>query len=329
MAQRAGVSLTTASKAINGRSRISAVTRAKVERAAEDLGYSPNQHARSLISGRSSTVGLIMFDSMTARFAVPVMLGAEDALTQIDLSLITADARGDRARFHELAAMFARRRVDGVLVVGDNNNLTPSITHLVSMPVVYVYGRSDSLDDVVHLVDDEQGGFVLARHLAGTGRTRIAHITGPRGTTAVDQRLAGIRAALRADGLKIAGGVRYGPWSQRWGRTAATKLLADRPDIDAVLCGSDQIAAGVVDAVVSSGRQIPDDVAVTGYDNWEPFALETEPPLTSMELNLAAVGHAAARDLFALMDDSTSGARVRKHPPLLVPRRSSVRASDR
>ena len=138
VAKRAGVSLTTASKAINGKNRVSEETRARVMAAAEELSFTPNPIARGLITGRSSTVGVIIADSMTHRFAVPVMLGAEAALGEIDLSMIACDARGDRARSRELARMLAARKVDGVLLVGDNNVVTASVTRYIDVPVVYV-----------------------------------------------------------------------------------------------------------------------------------------------------------------------------------------------
>lgn len=326
VARLAGVSLTTASKAINDKGRISEDTRARVMSAAAKLRYTPNQYARSLITGRTSTVGLIMYDSMTARFAVPIMLGAETALTEIDLALITADARGDAARFRELVESFNRRNVDGVLVIGDNNHLTPSVTSLSTAPVVYVYGRSDADPgvDTVHLVDDEVGGRLLVDHLIATGRRRIAHVTGPRGSTSVDHRLLGIRAAMHDAGQRLVGGVQHGAWTQRHGRTSAARLLARHPDLDAVLCGSDQIAAGVVEAAREAGRRIPDDLAVTGYDNWEPFALDTDPPLTTIEMGLDALGQAAALDLFAVLGGGGGRGGLHHHSPHLIVRRSSV-----
>src|ERR1035438_720323 len=119
------------------RNRVSEETRARVIAAARELSFTPNPIARGLTTGRTSTVGFIIADSMSHRFAVPVMLGAETALGAIDLSMITCDARGDQARSRELAVMLGARKVDGVLVVGDNNAVTASVTEYVDVPVVY------------------------------------------------------------------------------------------------------------------------------------------------------------------------------------------------
>jgi LacI family transcriptional regulator len=268
---------------------------------------------------------MIIADSMTHRFAVPIMLGAEAALGEIDLSMITCDAHGDHARSLELAQMLAARKVDGMLIVGDNNAVTRSVTPQVDIPVVYVYGESDEPGDVVHMPDDAAGIGLAVDHLVTTGRRRIAHLTGPADTTAAAQRVAGLSAWLRRHRLELAAPVRYGEWSQRWARAAATALLERVPDIDAMLCGSDQLASGVLVALDEMGRRVPDDVAVTGYDNWRVFALETEPQLTTVDMNLEALGAAAARDLFTMIGDARPAGGVRRHPCELVIRGSSAR----
>jgi LacI family transcriptional regulator len=323
VAHRAGVSLTTASKAINGQSRVSEQTRAKVLKAARELSFRPNPMARSLISGRSGTVGLIIVDSLAQRFVVPTMLGAEAALSEINLSMITSDARGDESRLRWLAEMMRQKMVDGLIIVGDNNTLTPSITSEFDAPLVYIYGETGQQQDVVHVPDDRNGGSLASEHVLGLGRERIAHLTGPRGARAVVERAKGLRASLRKHDRSLIAPISYGRWSQRDGRLTAERLLSAHPDVDAIVCGSDQIASGVVDAVVASGRRIPEDVAVTGYDNWVTFAQETDPPLTTVDMNLEALGAAAVRDLFGILDGSPVGGGVTLHRGRLVVREST------
>jgi len=327
VAQRAGVSLTTASKAINGRSRVSEATRARVLKAARELSFVPNPMARSLISGRSGTVGLIIKDSLTQRFMAPIMLGADAALTEINLSMITTDARGDTQRLRTLAEMMRQRKVDGVLVIGDDNVLTPSISELLDVPVVYLYGETGRPQDIVHVPDDRASAREITEHLLGLGRRRIVHLTGPAGARAVVERQLGMNGCLTDAGLALAAPVRLGEWSQHWGRAAAREMLEAARDLDAVICGSDQIAAGVVDAVLASGRRIPDDVAITGFDNWRVFAMETEPPLTTVDMNLEALGSAAVRDLFGVIDGMPVGGGVRLHRCSLIVRGSTTSVS--
>ena len=117
--------------------------------------------------------------------------------------------------------------------------------------------------------------------------------------------------------------MRFGEWSERWGREAAGRLLADQPGLDAVFCGSDQIARGVADTLREAGRVIPGDVAVVGVDNWEPMALGAQPPLTSVDMGLEEIGHQAARMLLAAIAGEPERG-VRTVPCRLVVRESSV-----
>jgi LacI family transcriptional regulator len=323
VARLAGVSLTTASKAMNGRNKISETTRRRVLRAATDLSYAPNLVAKSLVSGTSSIIGVLLRDPMVYRFAMPIVIGAQSVLEQREFSAIIADARGVVERLADLALMLRQRHVDGLLIVGDNQGKTPSLTALAKIPCVYVYGPTTNRRDVVHLVDDFAGGATMVNHLVGLGRRRIAHITGPKHAPAVQQRVLGVGHALDEHGLHLVGGVRYGRWSQRWARQVTREVLAKTPRIDAILCGADQIAAAVLEVVVASGRKVPEDVAITGFDNWAVFAQETDPPLTTLDMDLEHLGAAAVSDLFAMIGGARVGGGTRHHEGTLVVRGST------
>jgi LacI family transcriptional regulator len=327
VARRAGVSLTTASKAINDQPRVSAEARARVLKAAAELSFTPNPMARSLLSGRSGTVALLIIDRHSRRWAVSAILGVESALHRVELSMVVADADGDADRLRDLALMYQARKVDGLLVLGDNNSPTPSLRGVVSLPVVYLHGETGDPLDVCHVPDDRGGAALALDHLHALGRRRVAHITGPQGVRAVTERAGGALTRGRQVGRPLVPGVRYGVWSQRWGRRAAVQLLQEQPEVDAVLCGSDQIAYGVVLALQAAGRRVPEDVAVTGYDNWGPFALEIDPTLTSVDMEFGVLGASAVRDLYAIIDGPADGSTVaggvRSHACSLIVRGSS------
>jgi LacI family transcriptional regulator len=325
VARLAGVSLTTASKAVNGHDRISDATRERVLNAARELRYTPNLLAKGLASGRSSVIGVLLRNPMVHRFAMPIVIGAQSALEQRQLAAIIADARGVGDRLADLAIMLRQRKVEGLLIVGDNQGETPSITASAKLPTVYVHGPSTNSRDVVHLVDDFAGAVTLIDHLVGIGRSRIAHITGPDYSPAVQQRVTGIDHALQHHGLRLVSGTRYGPWSQRWASQAARAVLDDVPDVDAIACGSDQIAAAVLETVTSLGRKVPEDIAITGYDNWAIFAEETDPPLTTIDMDLEHLGAAAVSDLFAIISGTRVGSGTRYHEGTLVIRGSTVK----
>ncbi|WP_326826314.1 LacI family transcriptional regulator [Streptosporangium sp. NBC_01639] len=321
VASRAGVSIATASKALNGKNDVRAETRQRVLRAAEELAFQPNALARGLLSGQTRTVGLLTSDSV-GRFGIPVLLGAEDAFGAGKMAVMLCDARGDAIREQHYVRTLLSRRVDGLIVVGESTNIRPSISRDLPIPVVYAYGASDDPDDVSFVPDDVGGAELAVRHLVAMGRRRIAHVTGPENYKASQDRAEGMRLALAEAGLTQVGETLHGPWSQRWGRHAAEMLLMGEPDVDAVFCGSDQIAAGFVEAARERGRRVPDSVAVVGYDNWEVLSTETRPALTTVDMNLEALGRTAAQHLFAAIDGrATPG--VHRTPCRLVIRDST------
>jgi LacI family transcriptional regulator len=328
VARLAQVSVATASKALNDRGEVAPETRRRVLRAAKDLEFQPNILARGLVSGRTGTVGLLT-DELAGRFAFPVLLGVENALGNSQMSVLLCDARGDAIRRRHYIRTLVARHVDGFIVVGDRNDMRPSLSRDIPVPVVYVYGESDDPDDLSLLADDRGGAVLAAEHLVSLGRRRIAHITGEEVYRAARDRVTGLRSVLDDAGLPLMGDRPfYGEWTQRWGRQATHILLSAHPDIDAIFCGSDQIATGVADALHDIGRRVPDDVALVGYDNWELFAAECRPPLTTVDLNLQQLGAMAVAHLLEALDgDGRSG--IIRRPGRLIIRDSTAPASLR
>jgi LacI family transcriptional regulator len=300
VAAEAGVSIGTASKALNGQGKLRAETRERVSEAARRLGFAPNVLAQALLAGRSFTVGLITTDSF-GRFSIPVMLGAEDALGIGQISVFMCDTREDPERERRYVETLAARRVDGLIITGRRIEPRPPVTAGPGIPVVYAMTQPLGQDGPAVLPDDEGGGRTAAEHLLTAGRSRIGHITGPERFLAARKRAAGFGASLAAAGMRPCAGVQFGYWSERWGREATVRLAAQHPDVDAIFCGNDQIARGAADAVRESGRAVPDDVALVGFDNWQPMVLGAQPPLTSVDMCLEAVGRRAAELLLAAM----------------------------
>lgn len=324
------MSVATVSKALNGRDQVRAETRARVQAVAAELGFQPNALAQGLLSGRTRTVGLLT-DGVD-RFSLPVLLGAEDAFGAGAMSVLLCDGRGDAIREQHYTRMLLARRVDGLIVVGESTDPRPSITDGLPVPVVYAYAPSTDPADVSFVPDDPGGAALAVRHLLTLGRQHIAHVTGPMDYLAARDRAAGLSDALAAAGLPLAGGeVLYGAWSQRWGRQAAELLLRTDPRVDAVFCGSDQIAYGFVETAHEMGRRVPEDIAVIGYDNWDVFATEARPPLTTVDMNLDRLGRAAAQHLVAALDDQEdrSAPGVHRMPCRLVVRESTAAGGGR
>ena len=224
--------------------------------------------ARGLLDGRTGTVGLLTSD-LVGRFSLPILMGAEDAFGAGRTSVFLCDARGDTIRErHHLAALLARQ-VDGLIVVGSRTDSRSSLGRELPIPVVYVYAESDDPEDLSLVCDNVGAGALAVEHLLTMGRRRIAHVGGDLSYLATTDRAEGIAAALATAGLEPAAEPIYGDWSEPWGVTAARALLGQGRELDAILCGSDQVARGVLDGLRESGRTVPDDIAVMGFDNWD------------------------------------------------------------
>ncbi len=323
VAQLAGVSPGTVSKALNGRGQLRPETRQRVIAAAEALGFHVNMLSRSLSDGRTYTVGVITTDSF-GRFTIPVMLGAEDALGAGQISVLLCDGRGDSIREQHYLRTLLARRVDGIIVTGRTYDPRPSLSRDLPIPIVYARARSDDPRDLSLMHDDRQGAGLAIQHLFATGRRRVAHITGPQRHLAARERAAGAIAAIEAEGESLVlDQPLMGEWSERWGREAATMLMRSGAEFNGVFCGSDQIARGVADALREAGRRVPEEIGIVGVDNWEVMVEGSRPPLTTIDLNLAELGHTAATMLLRAIEGHPLEQGVQLMPCRLVTRRST------
>ncbi|MFG1924177.1 LacI family DNA-binding transcriptional regulator [Cryptosporangium sp. NPDC048952] len=315
VAAAAGVSVGTASKALNDRGTLRAETRQRVRDAADRLGFEANAVARTLKAGRTYTVGMITTDSI-GRFSIPLMLGAEDALGAGQMSVLLCDARDDPIREQYYLRTLLTRRVDGIVVTGRRAQARPPLGTDLPVPVVYAFVSSTDPSDC-SVVPDEAGGALKAvEHLQAIGRRRIVHVTGPEHHSSAQVRAGAAVPALSRPPL-------FGEWSEAWGRQAAAMLLAE--DFDAVFAGSDQIARGIADTLRTAGRRVPDDVAVIGFDNWDVMVTASQPPLSSVDMDLDGLGRTAANLLLAAINgEPAPGRHVR--PCRLVLRESTATA---
>jgi LacI family transcriptional regulator len=305
VADVAGVSVGTASKALSGSGRMRPETRQRVLDAARRLDFQPNEAARSLLGGRTWTVGLITTDGI-GRFSTPVLLGAEDALGAGKISVLLCDTRGDAIRERHYVETLLARRVDGIIVTGRRTDPREPLQGLRGVPTVYAFTPSTDPADMSVASDDEGGARLAVEHLIGSGRRRIAHITGPAHHAAARHRARLTEDLIGRASLELSGGrVHFGDWSEAWGRRAARTVLRTAPDTDAFFCGNDQIARGAADTLREEGRRVPEDVAVIGYDNWDTMALASRPPLTTIDMDLPEIGRIAALRLLDAIDGRT------------------------
>jgi DNA-binding LacI/PurR family transcriptional regulator len=283
----AGVSRSTASRALNDDAYVSARAKEKVLAAAKDLGYFPNQAARSLVTRRTGAIALVLSEPearlLDDPYRTAVMRAGYRELAAVgsQMVLMFVDGREDLTR---TMRFLEGGHVDGALVFAPHRaDPLPKALRLLRLPVVFG-GQAANIRRGVHVVDfDNQGGAQLAvERLVKIGRTRIATIAGPQDQTAPVQRLAGWRATVLAAGFDPADLSQEADFTLAGGSEAMTQLLARRPDLDAVFVASDMMAAGALRTLTTAGRRIPDDVALISFDDHATLAPAMNPPLTSV-----------------------------------------------
>ncbi len=323
VAAAAGVSIGTASKALNGGGRMRDETRQKIREAAAQLGFRPNDLAQSLHRNQSSTVGIISNDRF-GRFSFPIVEAMEETFAGHGIAIFMCNATDDPDRERQHIDQLIGKRVDGIVVTARRADFRPKIAIPGNaVPVIYVFTQVDDPDALCLVPDDEGGARLAVAHLVRQGRRRIAHVTGPEHFTAVRLRRQGHARVIAETGLEpCAGGYLSGSWSEAWGREAAGRLFgAGITWPDAVFCGNDQIARGISDWLRERGVGVPGDVAVVGFDNWEVMVEAARPKLTSVDMNLGALGHEAGRLLIGLIAGKRY-AGARRLPCTLVTRDS-------
>ena len=318
VAERAGVSRSTASRAINGGLRVSPEAQGSVDAAVADLGYIPNRAARTLVTRRTNSVALVVPEPdervLSDPFFASTIHGLNAALRDTDLQLVLVMARPQDIATRTLRYLRGGH-VDGAVVVSHHrDDVLAEALQRSGVPSVYV-GRPFRGGDRVHYVDVDNtgGGRMATEHLLRIGRRRIGTIAGPQDMSAGLDRLAGWSAALDAAGL-AADAVEYGDFTTAGGAQATAQLLARHPDIDALFVASDLMAIGALSVMADAGRLVPGDVAVIGYDNLGA-ATTTSPTLTT----IVNPGFAMARTAGEMLIDLLIGNKVDQAPVIFAP----------
>ena len=302
VAALAGVGRGTASRVINGASRVSARAREAVEAAIQELGYVPNQAARSLVTKRTDAIALVIAESEERVFGEPffagVVRGIGAALAEADKQLVLLLAPAERT--DHIDEYLTRQHVDGVLLLSLHDDDTlPTRIRERGIPVVQGGGPLPGAGVGYVDNDNAEGARLAVTHLLERGRSRIATIAGPADMAAAHHRLAGYLSTLEAAGVEPLA-VEHGGFSQLGGEAAMRSLLARHPDLDAVFAASDPMAAGAMAVLREAGRSVPDDVAVVGFDD---SAVAVSLGLTSVHQSADAMGRAMVEVLFQAIAD--------------------------
>ncbi len=326
VARAAGVSAMTVSRVINDQSGVSDTTRERVREAVQRLGYRRNSLARGLKARHSHTIGLVVPD-ITNPYFPEIVRGAEDTALEAGYTVFLSNAIEDQQREAASLRILEERRVDGVIVVSPRlpERRLHALLRTHRAAVVVNRTAPPEVAGAVRL-DHASGMRQAIDHLRSLGRSRFGVLAGPNSSFAAVERLRAIEATLRELGIPLPDGrvVRTAPYIDD-GAAATQRLLRAQPEVDALLCYNDLVAAGALQACAALGRAVPEQVAVVGFDDI-PFARLFTPSLTTLHVPKYDLGVNAMRILL----DRIAGRNVRAEVvlrPTLVVRGSTVCAS--
>ena len=300
VANKAGVSVTTVSRVLNGKDDISEVTIQKVQAVVEELGYASSLAARGMRSHRTNLLGLILHD-VASLYSQEIMRGVNQVIAKIDKDLIIYTSGGlnrENVAQHErhYVALLNGSVTDGAIMV------TPTATQFTThAPLVIIDPNNESPDYPAIIATNQEGALAAMSYLTDLGHRRIGHIAGEMKLISANQRLQGYKDGLAAVGIPLNEDlIEMGDYTTETAVICARKLLSlpERPT--AIFAANDVSAIGVYQAARELGLQIPGDLSVIGFDNLRD-ATYLNPPLTTIDQSLEKMGTIATEMLVALV----------------------------
>jgi LacI family transcriptional regulator len=326
VARRAGVAIGTVSNVLNNPDIVTEQTRLKVEAAIAELGFVRNSAARTLAARRTDTVGVVLIDIGNSLF-VDIARGAESAAGQAQLKLLLANSDSNRTKQDSYLELFDQARVAGVLLTPLEEPL--DVAHAVlghGRPVVLVIATSPDPLTCSVMVNEELGGYLAATHLLQGGVRRLVFLAGFPELRLIRRRLAGVERAVAEAGASL--GVIEAPNLEiGTGRAVGRQVLLSQ-SVDGVVCPSDLLAVGVIQAATELGIRVPDELMVVGYDD-NHFASESSIPVSTVSLPGYRMGELAIELLLEEIHQGSGHVhRTVMLDPHLIPRRSTLPSHD-
>jgi LacI family transcriptional regulator len=301
VANHAGVSTMTASRALNGRSGVSQSTRDRVVASSKALGYVANISARGLVGGRMNILGMVVPDLAT-QYTGEVVAGAGEAANELGFDLLLYTTSSDVGRERERAVLLTNGLADGILAVlpQDPENVLGALSKS-GIPVVIVDHRGAITNLPAIAVDNYTGARLAVEHLVALGHRRIGFLEGVGDVDCSRERLRGYREGLLNAGIEFDQGlVRPGEFKQPNGFQATTALLEQAAPPTAIFAANDLSAFGAIEAIKERGLRVPDDVSVVGFDDI-PMASQIFPTLTTVRQPLHQMGASAVNLLVSMV----------------------------
>lgn len=295
IAHEANVSIATVSMILNNKEcRISDSTRKRVVEIASNLNYIPNTMARSLVTKRTKTIGLIMPD-ITNPFFPEIARGAEDKASQENYSIIYCNTDDDIGREEKYIETLTEKMVDGIILAhssdreGGNTKLKKC-----RVPIVLI-DRDYDIPNIAGkvMVNNKDASKKAVEYLYNKGYKKIVYIAGSMNTQTAKDRLEGYKSTVTEKGLHLnENNIKVGEYKSRWGEKAVWELIEDGIEFDAIYCGNDLIAIGAIKTLKKNGIKIPEDVGVIGFDDIYMSSM-LEPELTTVKQPNYEMGYKA------------------------------------
>ncbi len=310
IARVADVSHSTVSRALGDSPLVSSETKARIQRLAHEMGYSPDAQARSLVMRRTQTIGVVV-TTITDPFIAEIVQAVERTARDHDYSVILASSNAETEREIAAVEMLQSKRVDGMIVTSSRvGSLYQEYLDRLGVPVVLVNSHSQQSGPYTFAVsvDNHHGGCLATAHLLQLGYRRVAYVSGPANHSDDEERLSGYRQALAERGIAFDPTlILQGNGRASGGERAWAQLLVLRPRPVAVFCYNDVTAIGLMRAARKSGCAIPRDLSLVGFDD-VPFASYVQPSLTTVAQPKGEMGRKAVEMVLALLGTPVSPA---------------------
>lgn len=318
VAAAARVSPAAVSRYLNGSLSLPQPTAGRIDVAVRHLDYQPNPHARRLTLGRSESIGLVLPDIANPFFA-RLAAAIEETTSRAGLGLVLSATLNRQDREIVYIERMRRNRVDGLIFVtnhADDGTLRRALNDAPGVILLDEDVPGAAVPKV--FCDNEEGGFLVGRHLLAAGHRHLAYIGGPAGLMSAQERHAGfVRAIAGCPGATLVH-ESSGPYTIAEGARAAAQLLAANPLPTAIFAASDELVLGLLPVLRESGIRIPADISIVGFDDVGPLHL-LDPPVSAIRQPVAAIGERAVALLIA---DRTAPPRCERLPVRLVERAS-------
>ncbi|HET6214487.1 MAG TPA: LacI family DNA-binding transcriptional regulator [Micromonosporaceae bacterium] len=321
VARLAGVSHQTVSRVLNDHPSVRAQTRDRVLDAMRQLDYRPNSAARTLVTRKSQTLGLVGYET-TLVGPASMLYSIEGAARRAGYFVSIASVQSlDTRSVLDAINRLRDQAVEGIIAIVPQESAVEALARVPHDIALVGVGLGEASDVPMVGLDNTGGAKLAVNHLLDLGHERVHHICGPRDWPEANERLAGWREVAGA-GTRRAPVALSGDWSARSGYEAGRKLAADRK-VTAVFCANDHMALGALRALAEAGRPVPGDVSVVGFDDI-PEAPYLIPPLTTVQQDFGGLGR---RSLELLMEQVGTGGRTHRNvrlAPHLVVRNSTA-----